>query len=196
MEKATFAVFLLCFAFICMVIAFATPYWVESFAKSGNQFVKCGLWEFCFNDYIFYKDYNSKRFLGCFYIFDSKIRNLWEWLSPPWFVACEVMAGVSLLFQCLTLVVASIAYWRCLPPYFKKVVYQAAMGVCMGIVALILITLIVYGVGKEYRSWMPRPDQNYLSWGYGLFAISGIVTLFAGVAFWVASKTDIEKDLY
>ena len=74
----------------CMVLAFASPYWVESFGEfTGNRFVKAGLWEFCFNDYTFYKDHNGKRYLGCFYIFSDTIRPLWEWLSPrklpcPW----------------------------------------------------------------------------------------------------------------
>lgn len=65
-----------------MVIAFASPYWVESFAKADNKFVKAGLWEFCFNDYTFYKDYNAKRYLGCWYIFSDNARPLWEWMSP------------------------------------------------------------------------------------------------------------------
>ena len=82
MEKGTFAMFCLCFAIFTMVIAFASPYWVESFEKADNKFVKCGLWEFCFNDYTFYKDYNGKRFLGCWYIFSASSRPLWEWLSP------------------------------------------------------------------------------------------------------------------
>ena len=82
MEKGTFAIGCLLFAIFAMVIAFATPYWVESFSKSDNKFVKCGLWEFCFNDYTFWKDYNGKRYLGCWYIFSSQYRALWEWLSP------------------------------------------------------------------------------------------------------------------
>jgi len=82
MEKGTYAMFCLCFAIFCLVLAFASPYWVESFAKSDNEFVKCGLWEFCFNDYTFWKDYNGKRFLGCWYIFSDQYRPLWEWLSP------------------------------------------------------------------------------------------------------------------
>lgn len=67
----------------CMILAFASPYWVESFGEFvGNRFVKAGLWEFCFNDYTFYKDHNGKRYMGCFYIFSDVIRPLWEWLSP------------------------------------------------------------------------------------------------------------------
>ena len=65
-----------------MVIAFASPYWVESFEEFKGPFVKLGLWEFCFNDYTFYKDYNGKRWVGCFYIFADESRPIWEWVSP------------------------------------------------------------------------------------------------------------------
>lgn len=66
----------------CMVLAFASPYWVESFDKFQGRFTKIGLWEVCFNDYTFYKDYKGKRYLGCWYIFSPEVRPIWEWLSP------------------------------------------------------------------------------------------------------------------
>ena len=79
------------------VLAFASPYWVESFGEfTGNRFVKAGLWEFCFNDYTFYKDDQGKRYLGCFYIFSDTIRPLWEWLSPRKYP--PTFSAVSLLF--------------------------------------------------------------------------------------------------
>lgn len=67
---------------VLMVVAFASPYWVESYEEFKAPFIKLGLWEFCFNDYTFYKDYNGKRYLGCFYVFSPEIRPIWEWVSP------------------------------------------------------------------------------------------------------------------
>ena len=61
-------------------------------------------------------------------------------------------------------------------------------------VVMILTTLIVFGVKKEDRGWMPRPDQNYLSWGYGLACISGFFSLFAAGLFFKASRDDV-KDI-
>ncbi|KAL4217655.1 hypothetical protein ACF0H5_022397 [Mactra antiquata] len=194
MENGTFAMFCLCFAIFTMVIAFASPYWVESFAKADNKFVKLGLWEFCFNDYTFYKDYNGKRYLGCWYIFSTEARPLWEWLSPPWFIACQVLVSVSLLFQVITCLVATLAYWRCLPSNLKELIYLASACVCALCVLLILICLILFGVRKEDRGWMPRPDQNYLSWSYGLCCISGWSCLFGAILFLKAARSDIVKD--
>lgn len=63
-------------------------------------------------------------------------------------------------------------------------------------VVLILIALIVFGVKKEDRGWMPRPDQNYLSWGYGLACISAFFSLFSAGLFFKASKDDIKSIQY
>jgi len=62
-------------------------------------------------------------------------------------------------------------------------------------VVLILTTLILFGLKKEDREWMPRPDQNYLSWSYGLCCVSGWFSLFAALLFVKASRSDT-KDEY
>ena len=36
--------------------------------------------------------------------------------------------------------------------------------------------------------WMPRPDMNFLSWGYGFFIISGLASIGAGVCFYLEAK--------
>ena len=69
-------------ALMFMVVGFSSPYWVESFEEFKSPFVKLGLWEFCFNDFTFYKDYKGNRYLGCFYIFSREARPIWEWVSP------------------------------------------------------------------------------------------------------------------
>ena len=83
-----------------MVIAFASPYWVESFEEFKGPFVKLGLWEFCFNDYTFYKDYNGKRWVGCFYIFADESRPIWEWVSPRKYEFGLYYAAKSLYKPC------------------------------------------------------------------------------------------------
>ncbi|KAH3748516.1 uncharacterized protein LOC127848277 [Dreissena polymorpha] len=190
MEQGTVAMFCLCFAIFCMVIAFASPYWVESFDKAHNPFVKCGLWEFCFNDYTFWKDYNGKRFLGCWYVFSEQYRSLWEWISPPWFIVCQVLISVSLLFMSVTCLIATLAYWRCLSMNLKSMVYKGAAIICSVCTICTLVALIVMGAKKEDRGWMPRPDQNYLSWSYGLACISAFFNLFGAVVFLKASSAD------
>jgi hypothetical protein len=46
---------------------------------------------------------------------------------------------------------------------------------------VLFVVGIVFGVQVNDRYWLPRPDQNYLSWGFGFMVISMICSLAAGV---------------
>ena len=47
---------------------------------------------------------------------------------------------------------------------------------------------IIYGIRCQDREWMPRPDLNLLSWGYGFFIISAIMSLGAGILFFLEAR--------
>jgi len=48
----------------------------------------------------------------------------------------------------------------------------------------------VFGVQCNDRYWMPRPDQNFLSWGFGFLIISAIFAMVSGIAlFWEGQRT-------
>lgn len=52
------------------------------------------------------------------------------------------------------------------------------------------VVAVVFGVQSNDRYWLPRPDQNYLSWGFGFLIISAIMTLVSGIClFMEAQKT-------
>uniref|UniRef100_A0A0B7B2F0 Uncharacterized protein n=1 Tax=Arion vulgaris TaxID=1028688 RepID=A0A0B7B2F0_9EUPU len=173
---------------VFMVVAFASPYWVESYDEFKGQFVKLGLWEFCFNDYTFYKDYNGKRYLGCFYVFSPEIRPIWEWVSPPWFISVQVMVSASLLIIFLISVGLTLHIFGLFPKHMDYAVYfAAAVGMAISTVG-ILISLIVFGAFKEDRRWMPRPDMNLLSWSYGICVMSGFFSLLAAICLYLAGK--------
>jgi hypothetical protein len=42
------------------------------------------------------------------------------------------------------------------------------------------VVAVLFGVQMNDRYWMPRPDQNFLSWGFGFLVISGIFSLISG----------------
>ncbi|KAL8560823.1 hypothetical protein ACOMHN_032935 [Nucella lapillus] len=173
----------------CLIIAFASPYWVESFSEfTDNRFVKAGLWEFCFNDYTFYKDHNGKRYLGCFYIFSDTIRPIWEWLSPPWFIGMQVIVSLALLVQVVDAIFLVLYIFKLFPKYLNSMVLLGSSAVMLFALACILVVLVVFGVQKEDRQWVPRPDMNYLSWSYGLCCLSGLASLFAAVALYKGSR--------
>jgi hypothetical protein len=63
-----------------------------------------------------------------------------------------------------------------------------ASGSMMFFVSMVtLVVGILFGVKVNDRYWLPRPDQNYLSWGFGFLIISGICTLAAGICLFKAA---------
>jgi hypothetical protein len=54
----------------------------------------------------------------------------------------------------------------------------------------IFVVLVVFGIEKENRLWIYRPDMNYLSWSYGLCCLSGFASLFAGIVLYKASREE------
>ncbi|CAI9720964.1 XP_029635853.1uncharacterized protein LOC115211099 isoform X2 [Octopus vulgaris] len=174
-------------AFFLMVIAFSSPNWLESFEQANNKFVKLGLWETCFNDYTFYQDYQGKRYKGCWYIFSYEYRPIWEWLSPPWFISVQVMISLTFLLQGLVAVFLLCMLIHCCPIHVKPLILTLSSIVMFLCGLLITISLIVFGVKSEDRQWMPRPDQNYLSWSFGICVLSGFFSLFSAMCLLVAS---------
>lgn len=75
-----------------------------------------------------------------------------------------------------------------IPQYLKEVVLMGIGFVYFFVVLVGFIQMILFGVKKEDRGWMPRPDQNYLSWAYGFFVISIIFTLISGFLLLMAGR--------
>lgn len=55
----------------------------------------------------------------------------------------------------------------------------------------------LFGIKSDVdRQWFPRPDQNYLSWSFGLVVVSGFFAIFAAMCLLFDSlriKWDMEK---
>jgi hypothetical protein len=59
---------LLFIAGCCTLVAFACPYWSQSYPSTGNEFKNIGLWEVCFYRYRHWKDDDQKPYTGIFNI--------------------------------------------------------------------------------------------------------------------------------
>lgn len=69
-------------AAILNFISFVSPYWLESDERANNQFQRIGLWEACLKDYRDPKDYVSKLYNGCWWIFWPEYAEIRYWLNP------------------------------------------------------------------------------------------------------------------
>ena len=67
---------------LCTIVAFAGPYWSQSYPSTGNEFKNIGLWEACFNRYRHWKDDNQKPYTGCFWFWSPDMIRFRDWLMP------------------------------------------------------------------------------------------------------------------
>merc|ERR1719422_38894 len=102
-------------------------------------------------------------------------------LSFSLFLSTQVMVSAALLFIFLSAVCMTLHTFKLFPQNVEHAVLLGIGGLQVFCVVLIFISLVVFGVYKEDRRWMPRPDMNLLSWSYGLCAVSGWFSLFAAV---------------
>lgn len=71
-------------ALLFLVIGFSTPHWLEldTNYRTNSGFEKIGLWEACFNNFAYYKDYTGKIYNGCWWIFSYEYRPIWSYINP------------------------------------------------------------------------------------------------------------------
>jgi len=50
------------------------------------------------------------------------------------------------------------------------------------------VVAIVFGFQCNDRWWLPRPDQNFLSWGFGFLIISAIFALASGICLFMEGQ--------
>ena len=58
---------------------------------------------------------------------------------------------------------------------------------------IIVIACTVYGAMCGDRQWMPRPDLNFMSWGYGFAVIFGIMALSSGICFFMEARKAFDE---
>ncbi|KAH8856833.1 hypothetical protein KSF78_0009341 [Schistosoma japonicum] len=171
------------FGFTCSFVSMVMPYWYARYPQSQNRFVRLGLWEVCFDGYMAKKPGNN-MYMGCFYLFDTKIQTLWPIIFRDWFIACQISFTCSfatyILAECVILTQA-----------FGLFSFRGSRVVLCMMVALsinyfsTLISLITMGVGvdteKKIEStakcpWLEYLSQSSLSWSYGLASVSLLPT--------------------
>ncbi|KAK7461543.1 hypothetical protein BaRGS_00038689 [Batillaria attramentaria] len=179
-----FGLIFTCLAFVCMVVCFSTPHWLERFPHKRNTrvFVRMGLWEACFNDWTYYKDYLGKKYNGCWWIFHFEYRPVWPWLNPPWFLAIQIMMTLALILHMVTIVFNILYVVGCCPPRKERNYVRASSAMIFVAAAFITISSIMFGTKADIdRQWLPNPDSNFLSWSFGFCVLSGFFSIFAGM---------------
>lgn len=87
--------FLAYVASVILMMAFCSPYWIESYDESFSSFKNMGLWEYCFKDFSYPYYQFPKLFNGCHNIFSHVSVVLYEMFN----IQISTWAVTSLLFS-------------------------------------------------------------------------------------------------
>ncbi|KAF6021006.1 pck [Bugula neritina] len=184
-------------ATILNFIAFVSPYWLVSDPRANNPFKRIGLWEACLEGFVDPKDYVSKLYDGCWWIFWPEFIEIRYWLNPPWFTALQVLAVFNFLIIVFGMMTVTGIMCHCCSSDSNRTVFRAFVLVFVSFI-FSTIEAILFGMGSIDRTWMPKADFNILSWGYWLHVLGGFFTFISAVALfcnWFRRRFDeSEKD--
>ena len=62
---------------LLMAIGFSTSNWLTP----GTKIARLGLWEGCFNNWVYHKDYTAKSYDGCWFLLGGSFKPIWIKLS-------------------------------------------------------------------------------------------------------------------
>ncbi|RWS09089.1 uncharacterized protein B4U79_01739 [Dinothrombium tinctorium] len=131
-------------AWILLIIAFASPYWLSSYKYTYSSFVRLGLWDFCFRDFRHpYFQYDEK-FDGCHWVYSSRYHNIRDWLQPGIFIAI----GIAFILEVVTGT----------PPEQLSLAFNPPFP--------LFLAITVFGAMAFNRSWLLYPQFNHLDWSY------------------------------
>jgi len=183
------------FALAALCISFASPFWFQTWPQSFNTFQSIGLWEACFDNFIHPKDDTMHLYSGCYWVFssDPNIRKLREWLTPPWMITCQILVVGILLILVITVAIVAVTFYHMCPVINHQYHETYAMFAAASLMFLdTVITIIVaglFGSQCQDRNWLPRPDLNLLSWGFGFLIVNGLVSIPAGAFYFMEAKS-------
>ncbi|KAF4526167.1 hypothetical protein B566_EDAN008204 [Ephemera danica] len=184
------------FAGMFLVIAFASPYWIQSYEETFTSFKHMGLWEFCFDQFRYPYYQFDKLFTGCHYIFSQELYVIREWLLPGWLMAVQafVTTAFILSYTSQILTACQLVRW---PLNFVLEYEWLLSGIsCIGNAAaavLLFLAVCIFGGESFRKDWMMYPQYNFISWSYGLAVISMFFHAFAALLIYQDARKNWER---
>ncbi|XP_067950174.1 uncharacterized protein [Watersipora subatra] len=177
-------------ALIIYLIAFASPYWLQTYHSVPFDFKNMGLWEICLNNYFFRDDAYITEFDGCYWSFAVDLEVRRGIFNPGFFVMCQIFSVVALLAMVGTTMLMSGVFTRCTgEENWTYWVLSITMSGLMSITSILLFVIIVtIGAKSRDRLWMVRADLVWLSWGYAAACLANIFAIVAAVYFGKEAK--------
>ncbi|VDD81876.1 unnamed protein product [Mesocestoides corti] len=189
------AIVLTIFANVFNFIGFVSPFWIVSRDGDNYGFVRLGLWEVCFKNFIFAEDYISKAYDGCWYIYRQEFKYIRFWINPPWFIIIQITSIVNITFSLGGLILilqnaAGIETTFCTLSSSPIIFLQSVVVACLTVITIVL------GLMSKDRQWLPFSDRNTVGWGLGFSATAGILTLLSIFCLLVDQLAHYSEQIY
>lgn len=170
--------FLAFVAFVLNLTANSADRWWE--ALEPQEFENIGLWQICFNMYRHRFDFYGKIYTGCWWLFSPEIRQLFSWVSTPWFRVVQAFSTLSMISMLFALAMVYIlARSKNLGKISSRYVLTTAFVTLMSAVFM-TIAVLVFGICGRNRDWMPRWQQNWFGWSFKVAIVSCILEYVVG----------------
>ncbi|XP_011135279.1 uncharacterized protein LOC105180727 [Harpegnathos saltator] len=177
---------------VFLVMAFTSPYWIESYQETFSNFKHMGLWEYCFEQFRYPSYQFNKQFDGCHHIFSQEYYVIREWLLPVWLMIVQAFVTLALLlsfFAQITVVMILIRWPLALVLRYEWVFSSAAF-LCDAVAGgLLFLAVSIFGGQCWRRDWLMYPNFNHLSWSYGLAVISFMLHTFGAFFLYLDART-------
>lgn len=170
-------------ASLALMMAFCSPYWIESYPETHSSFKNMGLWEYCFKEYTYPYYQFPRTFDGCHNIFSEEYYVIREWLVPGWLMVVQAFVTLAFILTFFSLVLMSLEIVRW--PLKGVLQYEWIMTriacICTGISSVFLfLGVTVFGANAYRRDWLMYPKFNVLSWAYSLAVVAFMILGLAG----------------
>ncbi|XP_046610444.1 uncharacterized protein LOC124300404 [Neodiprion virginianus] len=167
---------------LMLLMAFTSPYWLESYEETFSEFKNMGLWTYCFSDYRHPAYQFPELFNGCHHVFSDYYYVIREWLLPPWLMAVQGFVTIGLLYSFSSQAIIALVLIRWPLQFVLRYEWILSSIACVfnAITAVSLFMAVsVFGGQCWRRDWLMYPNFNHLSWSYAFAVISFMFHAFA-----------------
>ncbi|XP_014089638.1 uncharacterized protein pck [Bactrocera oleae] len=169
-------------AYFFLMMAFCSPYWIESYEETHSSFKNMGLWEYCFKNFVYPYYQFPRQFNGCHNIFSHEYYVIREYLLPGWLMAVQACVTLAFLstFQALALlalVVIRLPLKGVLQ--YEWLMIRISYLCTAGASLLLFLAVCIFGGCAYRRDWLMYPKFNVLGWSYAVAVVS-FITLGLG----------------
>ncbi|KAL7292760.1 uncharacterized protein LOC106651473 [Trichogramma pretiosum] len=181
---------------LLLLVSFTSPYWIQSYEETFNNFKHMGLWEYCFENFRYPYYQFDKLFNNCHHIFSQEYFVLREWLLPGWLMVVQAMVTISLILSFSGQVILVLILIR----FPLKMVLEnewflsTIVASCNSITSILLfLSVTVFGAQCWRRDFLMYPNFNYLSWSYGLAVISMMLHGIGAIFLFLDAKSNYKR---